>query len=107
MTEFLRMNGMYWGLTSMALTGQLDRMDRSEVISFVKSCQHECGGFSCSIGHDPHLLATLSAVQVGIVEEQCLCRDFCWHSEVKVFSVNTYEYNYNQIAIFYSMVFYF
>ena len=64
MTEFLRMNGMYWGLTSMALAGQLDRMDRQEVLDFVSRCQHECGGVSCSIGHDPHLLATLSAVQV-------------------------------------------
>ncbi|KAK3697599.1 hypothetical protein RRG08_033329 [Elysia crispata] len=64
MTEFLRMNGMYWGLTGMALAGQLDRMDRSEVICFVQSCQHECGGFSCSVGHDPHLLSTLSAVQI-------------------------------------------
>lgn len=64
MTEFLRMNGMYWGLTSMALSNQLDRMDRSEVIDFVQKCQHSCGGVGCSIGHDPHLLSTLSAVQI-------------------------------------------
>ncbi|XP_012368890.1 geranylgeranyl transferase type-2 subunit beta-like, partial [Octodon degus] len=31
---------------------------------FIKSCQHECGGISASIGHDPHLLYTLSAVQI-------------------------------------------
>nr|KAG5689021.1 hypothetical protein BaRGS_030672 [Batillaria attramentaria] len=42
MTEYLRMNGMYWGLTAMALGGQLERMDRDEVISFVKACQTEC-----------------------------------------------------------------
>lgn len=64
MTEYLRMNGMYWGLTAMALGGQLERMNRDEVISFVKVCQTECGGMSCSIGHDPHLLSTLSAVQI-------------------------------------------
>ena len=64
MTEFLRMNGMYWGLTSMALSGQLERMDKAEVIDFIQKCQHPCGGFSCSIGHDPHLLSTLSAIQV-------------------------------------------
>jgi geranylgeranyl transferase type-2 subunit beta len=64
MTEYLRMNGMYWGLTAMALAGQLDRMDREEVIAFVKSCQTESGGMSCSVGHDPHMLSTLSAVQV-------------------------------------------
>ena len=64
MTEYLRMNGMYWGLTAMSLAGQLDRMDREEVITFVKSCQTEGGGMACSIGHDPHMLSTLSAVQV-------------------------------------------
>ncbi|BFZ05549.1 hypothetical protein BsWGS_08588 [Bradybaena similaris] len=64
MTEFLRMNGMYWGLTAMALAGQLERMDKSQVVEFIQKCQHESGGFSCSIGHDPHLLSTLSAVQI-------------------------------------------
>ncbi|XP_005097653.2 geranylgeranyl transferase type-2 subunit beta [Aplysia californica] len=64
MTEFLRMNGMYWGLTSMALAGQLDRMDKGEVVDFIQKCQHSCGGMSCSIGHDPHLLSTLSAIQI-------------------------------------------
>uniref|UniRef100_A0A0B7B5S7 Geranylgeranyl transferase type-2 subunit beta n=1 Tax=Arion vulgaris TaxID=1028688 RepID=A0A0B7B5S7_9EUPU len=64
MTEFLRMNGMYWGLTSLALAGQLECMDKSEVIEFIQKCQHECGGFSCSVGHDPHLLSTLSAIQI-------------------------------------------
>lgn len=28
MTEFLRMSGIYWGLTAMDLMGQLERMDR-------------------------------------------------------------------------------
>ncbi|KAK6979194.1 geranylgeranyl transferase type-2 subunit beta [Biomphalaria glabrata] len=64
MTEYLRMNGMYWGLTSLALVGHLDKMNRSEVIEFVLKCQQDCGGFSCSIGHDPHLLSTLSAIQI-------------------------------------------
>ena len=64
MTEYLRMNGMYWGLTVMDLMGQLDRMNKDEVIEFVQQCQHDCGGFGASIGHDPHLLHTLSAVQV-------------------------------------------
>ncbi|KAH9488414.1 hypothetical protein Btru_067372, partial [Bulinus truncatus] len=64
MTEYLRMNGMYWGLTSLALIGHLGDMNRSEVIDFIIKCQHECGGFSCSIGHDPHLLSTLSAIQI-------------------------------------------
>ena len=64
LSEYLRMSGIYWGLTVMDLMGQLHRMNTAEITEFIKSCQHECGGISASIGHDPHLLYTLSAVQV-------------------------------------------
>lgn len=64
-TEFLRVSGVYWGLTAMDLMGELPRMNRSEVIEFVKDCQHHTlGGFAPTLHHDPHLLYTLSAVQV-------------------------------------------
>lgn len=58
------MSGIYWGLTVMDLMGQLPRMNQQEIIEFITACQHECGGISASIGHDPHLLYTLSAIQV-------------------------------------------
>uniref|UniRef100_A0AAZ1X290 Geranylgeranyl transferase type II subunit beta n=1 Tax=Oreochromis aureus TaxID=47969 RepID=A0AAZ1X290_OREAU len=64
LSEYLRMSGIYWGLTVMDLMGQLPRMNQQEIIDFIKACQHECGGISASIGHDPHLLYTLSAVQI-------------------------------------------
>ncbi|TRY84156.1 hypothetical protein DNTS_026052 [Danionella cerebrum] len=64
LSEYLRMSGIYWGLTVMDLMGQLSRMNRDEIIEFIKSCQHDCGGIGASIGHDPHLLYTLSAVQI-------------------------------------------
>jgi geranylgeranyl transferase type-2 subunit beta len=64
MTEYLRMSGVYWGLTAVDLMGELQQMNRDDVVSFVAQCQHECGGFGASVGHDPHLLYTLSAVQV-------------------------------------------
>lgn len=64
MTEYLRMNGIYWSLTAMDLMGKLDDMNRTEIIEFIKQCQHGCGGVGASIDHDPHLLYTLSAVQV-------------------------------------------
>ncbi|XP_016402891.1 geranylgeranyl transferase type-2 subunit beta-like, partial [Sinocyclocheilus rhinocerous] len=64
LSEYLRMSGIYWGLTVMDLMGQLSRMNHEEIIEFIKSCQHDCGGISASIGHDPHLLYTLSAVQI-------------------------------------------
>lgn len=63
-TEHLRMSGVYWGLSAMALLNSLDEMDRQVGIDFVLSCQHESGGFAGNVGHDPHLLYTLSAVQV-------------------------------------------
>ena len=64
MTEYLRMSGMYWGLTVMDLMNALPRMDRAAVLDFIKQCQQPGGGISASLGHDPHLLYTLSAVQV-------------------------------------------
>lgn len=68
LSEYLRMSGIYWGLTVMDLMGQLPRMNRQEIIDFITACQHECGGISASIGHDPHLLYTLSAIQVTTVD---------------------------------------
>lgn len=62
--EFLRMSGVYWGLTAMDLMGQLHRMSKGEVLAFVRSCQHSSGGFIPAPHHDPHLLYTLSAIQV-------------------------------------------
>lgn len=64
MTEYLRMNGIYWSLTAMDLMGKLDVMDRNDIIKFIQQCQHDNGGVGASICHDPHLLYTLSAVQV-------------------------------------------
>lgn len=62
--EHLRLNGAYWGLTTLDLLGKLDTVDSNEVVSWILQCQHESGGFGGNIGHDPHLLYTLSAVQV-------------------------------------------
>ncbi|XP_074103354.1 geranylgeranyl transferase type-2 subunit beta [Cotesia typhae] len=64
MTEYLRMSGVYWGLTALDLVGRLEDMDKAEIFDFIKQCQHECGGIGPSIKHDPHLLYTLSAIQI-------------------------------------------
>lgn len=65
-TEFLRVSGVYWGLTAMDLMGQLHRMNKEEVLEFVRSCQdEESGGFAPTLHHDPHLIYTLSAIQVS------------------------------------------
>lgn len=64
MTEYLRMSGIYWSVTAMDLMGKLEMMNREEIIEFIKQCQNENGGIGASIDHDPHILYTLSAVQV-------------------------------------------
>ncbi|KAF1984600.1 geranylgerany transferase type II beta subunit [Aulographum hederae CBS 113979] len=64
LTEHLRLNGLYWGLTAVHLLGQPDALPRREVIDFVFSCVHENGGFGAAPGHDTHMLYTVSAVQI-------------------------------------------
>ena len=67
------MSGLYWCLTAMELmnnpatdsdSGPTSGLDRIGILDFVARCQHPCGGFSAAEGHDPHLLYTLSAVQI-------------------------------------------
>lgn len=65
MTEFIRMSGIYWGVTALDTLGAIDRLDRSEIIEFIKKCQCPVtGGIAACLQHDPHILYTLSAVQV-------------------------------------------
>jgi geranylgeranyl transferase type-2 subunit beta len=63
-TEHLRMSGVYWGTTAMDLLKQSHRMDRERIVKFVLACQNEDGGFGGNVGHDSHLLYTLSAIQI-------------------------------------------
>jgi prenyltransferase beta subunit len=44
---------------------QLHRLDKQSIIDFIKRCQGKCGGISACEGHDPHILYTLSAIQVS------------------------------------------
>ncbi|RKU42642.1 hypothetical protein DL546_000949 [Coniochaeta pulveracea] len=64
LTEHLRLNGLYWGLTALHLLGHPDALPRNETIDFVLSCQHDSGGFGAAPGHDAHMLYTVSAVQI-------------------------------------------
>lgn len=76
MTEHIRMSGMYWGITAIDLLGCLGRMDRTEIIAFIQQCQDKAsGGIAPSVGHDPHLLSTLSAIQMLVLLESESCID--------------------------------
>ena len=46
-TEHLRINGAYWGLTTIDILGKLDVADKEEVVSWVMKCQHESGLREC------------------------------------------------------------
>ncbi|KAF1920009.1 geranylgerany transferase type II beta subunit [Ampelomyces quisqualis] len=64
LTEHLRLNGLYWGLTALHLLGHPAALPRGEVLEFVFACLHDNGGFGAAPGHDAHMLYTVSAVQI-------------------------------------------
>ncbi|KAL8756609.1 MAG: hypothetical protein Q9184_004445 [Pyrenodesmia sp. 2 TL-2023] len=64
LTEHLRLNGVYWGLTALHLLKHPDALPREETIEFVLSCQRQSGGFGAAPDHDAHMLYTVSAVQI-------------------------------------------
>ena len=66
-SEYLRMSGIYWGLTAMCLLGKdlATEMRSDEIVDWVLQCYHDdSGGFGAAIGHDEHILYTLSAIQI-------------------------------------------
>lgn len=65
LSEHLRLNGVYWGLTALCIMDAKDTFKKDEVIEFVMSCwDQKRGGFGPFPHHDSHLLTTLSAVQI-------------------------------------------
>lgn len=64
MTEHLRLNGVYWGLTALHLLKCPDGLPRDQTIDFVLRCQNKDSGFGAAPGHDSHMLYTVSAIQI-------------------------------------------
>jgi len=54
----------YWCVGALSLLESVDQSRKDEIVSFVKSCQHECGGFGGNLGHDPHITSTLYALLI-------------------------------------------
>lgn len=63
----IRTNTYYWGLSALYLLGAMDRIDKNEIITYIKQCQTKEGGIAGNVGHDPHIHQTLSAIQVLIL----------------------------------------
>lgn len=69
--EHLRMNGLYWGVTTLIIMKSLDSLPQPEVIDFIRSCwDSKTGGFGAYPKHDAHILSTLSAIQVLAIYDQ-------------------------------------
>jgi geranylgeranyl transferase type-2 subunit beta len=79
-TEHLRMSGIYWTYTALSLLvspQEADAMlsvtsntskERPSIVEWVLKCYDKStGGFGGNIGHDGHLLYTLSAIQILVV----------------------------------------
>lgn len=76
-TEHLRMSGVYWSLTALSLLKSPEKVDElmgihspqdgrpTSLVDWTMSCYDaSTGGFGGNVGHDAHLLYTLSAVQI-------------------------------------------
>ncbi|KAK5781591.1 hypothetical protein RI543_000773 [Arxiozyma heterogenica] len=65
LSEHLRLNGIYWGLTALCILDSKETFQREEVIQFVMSCwNNRTGGFGPFPKHDAHMLSTLSGLQI-------------------------------------------
>ncbi|KAI0336425.1 rab geranylgeranyltransferase [Cubamyces sp. BRFM 1775] len=70
MTAHLRMNAVYWGLTALCVMNHKDALDREDMIAYVMSCwDDEAGAFGAHPDHDAHLLSTLSAIQILMMQD--------------------------------------
>lgn len=49
LTEHLRVNGVYWGLTALCIMGHQSALPREEMIDYVMSCWDDEAGMSLLI----------------------------------------------------------
>ncbi|KAH7830772.1 putative Geranylgeranyl transferase type-2 subunit beta [Monocercomonoides exilis] len=68
MTEHLKMNAIYWGLSVLDLLDSLPSKEESdEIMKWIMSCRNRDGGFGGAPMHDSHILYTLSAIQSAVI----------------------------------------
>lgn len=94
LSEHLRLNGVYWGLTALCILDSKDTFKKDDIIKFVLSCwDPKHGGFGPFPRHDSHLLSTLSAIQIlatydslNVLDEDSKlqkCNDFIIGNQLK------------------------
>lgn len=65
LSEHLRLNGVYWGLTALCLMDAKETFNKNEIVQFVMKCYcGSTGGFGPFPRHEAHIHATLSGIQV-------------------------------------------
>lgn len=65
LSEHLRLNGLYWGLTALCTMDRLEALPKKDVLHFVDRCYDaRTGGYAPFPGHDAHILTTLSGLQI-------------------------------------------
>ena len=65
LSEHLRLNGVYWGLTALCIMNSKETFNKDDVVKFVMDCWDDTyGGFGPFPRHDSHLLSTLSGIQI-------------------------------------------
>ncbi len=71
-TEHLKLNAVYWGVTALDLMGCVpEGAERERLLQFVVSCAApDDSSYGGNVGHDPHLLYTLSAIQLLVLFER-------------------------------------
>lgn len=64
-TDHKRLSGVYWAVSSLYLMKQLDSLPRERILTYVMSCYDAAlGAFGGNTDQDPHLLYTVSGVQI-------------------------------------------
>lgn len=63
LTEHFRLSGVYWGLTTLYLMGQLDAVDGKAILEWVRSVFTDAFGLLCPEGQCP--------IRSGCI---CFCR---------------------------------
>lgn len=64
-TDHKRLSGVYWAISSLSLLQRLDDLPQQRILDYVMTCYNsERAAFAGNTDQDPHLLYTLSGIQI-------------------------------------------